>query len=382
MIAILLPVYLGQLGYSAVWIGAIATSTLLGSALLTLGLGFVAHRLRLRRGLLAAALLMTGTGLGFAFVQAFWPLLLIAFIGTLNPSGGDVSVFLPLEHTLVAQLVPSHARTSAYAQYSFVGSIGAAVGSLAVGALDWIDTVLPSGMAVRSLFLFYGAIGAATLLLYRGLPEPQPAGQQSEVGLGPSRRRVYGLAALFAIDAFGGGFIVNSLLALWLFGRFGLSAATTGMIFFGTGLCASLSYFAAARLAARVGLINTMVFTHLPSNVFLILAAVAPNLPLAVAFLVLRSLLSQMDVPARSSYVMAVVEPAERPAAASLAAVPRSLAAALSPTLAGWALAVSTFGWPLVCAGILKIAYDLALLRRFRAIRPPEESGTRTFVSG
>jgi MFS family permease len=375
MIAILLPIYLGQLGYSPIWIGVMATSTLLGSALLVLGFGFRAHRFRLRRGLLAAALLMTGTGLGFGSVQAFWPLLVVAFVGTLNPSGGDVSIFLPLEHTLVAQLVPDHERTSVYARYSFVGSVGAAVGSLAVGALPWIDAFMPSGMAARVLFILYGAIGLATLLLYVGLPEVKVASSQSASALGTSRRRVYGLAALFAVDAFGGGFIVNSLLAVWLFDRFGLSAAMAGAIFFATGLCASLSYFVAARLAARFGLVNTMVFTHLPSSVLLILAAFAPTLPLAIALLVLRSLLSQMDVPTRSSYVMAVVEPAERPAAASVTAVPRSLAAALSPALAGWALTVSSFGWPLVCAGILKIAYDVSLLQQFQSVRPPEESG-------
>jgi MFS family permease len=375
MVAILLPVHLGRLGYSPVAIGAIATSTLLGSAFLALGLGFAAQRLRLRRGLLAAALLMAATGLGFATLQAFWPLLVVAFVGTLNPSGGDVSVFLPLEHTLIARLAPDNKRTAIYARYSFIGSTGGAVGSLAVGGLDWVDAVLPAGMAASGVFLLYGAIGLATFLLYAGLPEVEAASPQASAALGPSRRRVYGLAALFAVDAFGGGFVVNALLALWLFERFDLSPATAGMIFFATGLCAALSYFIAARLAARFGLVNTMVFTHLPSSIFLILAAFAPTLPLAVVCLVLRSLLSEMDVPTRSSYVMAVVEPAERPAAASVTAVPRSLAAALSPALAGWALTASPFGWPLVCAGMLKIAYDLALLRLFQAVRPPEEVG-------
>ena len=373
LVAILLPLHLARLGLGAVGTGLVATSTLLGSALLTLGLGFAAHRVNLRRGLLAAALLMSGTGLGFAFFHALWPLLLVAFVGTLNPSGGDVSVFLPLEHTLIAQLATDQARTAAYARYSFVGAIGAALGSLAIGSLDWLERALPAGTAVSALFLLYGAIGLATLLVYAGLPEASAAGAEPASALGPSRRRVYGLAALFAVDAFGGGFVVNAMLALWLFERFGLSVATAGMIFFATGIGSALSYFAAVRLAARFGLVNTMVFTHLPSNVLLVLAALAPTLPLAAALLVLRSLLSQMDVPTRSSYVMAVVEPAERPAAASLTAVPRSLASALSPTLAGWALSLSPFGWPLVCAGLLKIAYDLALLRRFRAVRPPEE---------
>jgi MFS family permease len=373
-VAILLPLYLGRLGYGPAGVGLIATSTLLGSALLTLGFGSVAHRLRLRSGLLAASLLMAGTGLGFSVLHGFWPLLLVAFVGTINPSGGDVSVFLPMEHTVIAQSVTDQARTGAFARYSFVGSIGAALGALAIGALDWLEATLPGTNMSGALFLLYGGIGLATLLTYVGLPEMRSAEAPAPAALGPSRGRVYGLAALFSVDAFGGGFIVNSLLALWLFERFGLSVATTGAIFFATGVCASLSYFAASRLAERFGLVNTMVFTHLPSSIFLILAAFAPTLPLAVALLVLRSLLSQMDVPTRSSYVMAVVEPAERPAAASVTAVPRSLAASLSPVLAGWMLAASPFGWPLVCAGAVKIAYDLALLRQFRSIRPPEEA--------
>lgn len=374
LIAILLPLYLRQLGYSPIEVGVIATATLLGSALLTLALGFTAHRFRLRRGLLGAALLMVATGLGFASLKAFWPLLLVAFVGTLNPSGGDVSVFLPLEHSLIAQSVPDHIRTSAYARYSFIGSLGAAAGSLAAGSFDWIQSVLPPETAAHSLFLLYAAIGLATLLLYTGLPDAD-AVKEAPAALGPSRKRVYSLAALFAVDAFGGGFIINTMLALWLFERFGLSASAAGAIFFATGLCASASFFVAERLAARFGLVNTMVFTHLPSNVFLILAALAPTLTLAITFLILRSFLSQMDVPTRSSYVMAVVEPGERPAAASVTAVPRSLAAALSPTLAGITLSLSAFGWPLICAGVLKIAYDLALLRRFRAVLPPEEVG-------
>lgn len=380
LIAILLPVYLGQLGYGPLGVGAIATATLLGSALLTVMLGFTAHRLRLRRCLLGAALLMVATGVGFASLRAFWPLLLVAFVGTLNPSGGDVSVFLPLEHSLIAQSVADRARTSAYARYSFVGSLGAAVGALAAGSFDWMQSVLSPSTAARSLFLFYGLVGLVTLVLYTGLPDVQAMGSQAAAGLGPSRRRVYSLAALFAVDAFGGGFIVNAMLALWLFERFGLSAAAAGAIFFATGLCSSVSFFAAERLAARFGLINTMVFTHLPSSVFLILAAFAPTLPLTIVFLALRSLLSQMDVPTRSSYVMAVVEPEERPAAAGVTAVPRSLAAAVSPTLAGLTLSLSSFGWPLVFAGVLKIAYDLLLLQRFRAVLPPEEiaSGGRS----
>jgi MFS family permease len=326
-VALLLPVHLERLGYGAWEVGLLATATLLGSALLTLALGYAGHRIRLRHGLLAAALLMAATGLCFAGLDAFWPLLLVAFIGTINPSSGDVSVFLPLEHTLIAHLAPDRDRTAIFARYSLVGSLGTALGALAAGGLEWIDRVVPPGTATKTMFLVYGAIGLATWWLYSGLPDVRSPEEHRTVRLGSSRRRVYGLAALFSVDSFGGGFVVNSLLALWLFERFGLSIATTGTIFFATGLCSAVSYLLAVPLSRRFGLINTMVFTHLPSSVLLILAALAPSVPLAVGFLVLRSLLSQMDVPTRSSYVMAIVEPLERPAAASLTAVPRSLVA-------------------------------------------------------
>lgn len=373
-VAILLPVHLSMLGFDALAVGAISTATLLGSAILTLGLGFIAHHVPRRRALLAASILMAATGLGFAAVEGFWPLLLIAFIGTLNPSSGDVSIFLPLEHTVLAQSVPGRERTAFFARYAFVGSVVAAIGALAAGAVDWLGPAFGRSAVIDTLFLLYGALGIASFLLYRGLsPKAEATGERPPAPLGRSRHRVYGLAALFALDAFGGGFVVNSLLALWLFERFGLDIATAGAIFFVTGLCSAVSYFAAVPLARRFGLVNTMVFTHLPANVFLVLTAFAPTVWVAFALLVLRSLLSQMDVPTRSSYVMAIVEPEERPAAASVTAVPRSLASAAAPLLSGWLLGVSAFGWPLVIAGILKIAYDLALLQRFSKVRPPEE---------
>jgi predicted MFS family arabinose efflux permease len=237
-------------------------------------------------------------------------------------------------------------------------------------------------MVIDALFLLYGGLGLASFVLYRRLsPSAEASGDAPPAPLGPSRRRVFGLAALFALDSFGGGFIVNSLLALWLATRFGLEVATVGTIFFVTGLCSAVSYFAAVPLARRFGLVNTMVFTHLPSSLLLILTAFAPNATTAFALLAARALLSQMDVPTRSSYVMAVVEPHERPAAASLTAVPRSLTSAASPLLAGWLLGVSAFGWPLVAAGVLKITYDLLLLRAFARVRPPEEAA-RAGVAG
>jgi MFS family permease len=373
-VAILLPVHLSRLGYDAFGVGLISTASLLGSALLTLALGLVAYRIMRRPALLAAALLMGATGLGFAETEAFWPLLVVAFVGTLNPSGGDVSVFLPLEHTVLSHIVVDEDRTAAFARYSFVGAFFGALGALSVGVVDWLASTVSPGTTSALLFGLYGLLGLLTFLLYRHLsPEVEAGADSPPAPLGPSRRIVYRLAALFSVDAFGGGLVINALLTIWLSERFGIGVATIGAIFFVTSLCSAVSYFAAVPLAKRFGLINTMVFTHLPSSLFLILTAFAPNIWIAFGLLILRSLLSQMDVPTRSSYVMAVVRPEERPAAASVTAVPRGLASAVAPLVSGWLLTVSPFGWPLVLAGTLKAAYDLALLRQFSRIKPPEE---------
>lgn len=374
-VAIILPLHLTTLGYGPVEIGAIATATLLGSALLNLAVGFGGVRFSRRAMLLAASLLMAATGFGFAWVNGFWPLLLIAFVGTLNPSGGDVSVFQPLEQAILAQSIAPSERTALFARYSFFSSIMAALGALAAGAVDALTLVIDRAAAIDGMFLLYGAIGLAAFAVYRPMtPDLADVSGRRQAPLGPSRAKVWRLAGLFALDSFGGGFIVNSLLALWLFQRFDLSAATTGTIFFATGLCSAISFFIAERLAARFGLVNTMVFSHLPANVLLILAAFAPDPWLATGLLVARALLSQMDVPTRASFVMAVVTPAERPAAASLTTAPRSLASALAPSLSGWLLAASSFGWPLVLAGVIKIIYDLELLRQFARVKPPEET--------
>jgi MFS family permease len=373
-VAILLPLHLARLGYDAFGVGIISTTTLLGSALLTLAFGLVSYRIPRRRGLLAAGLVMAATGIGFAGLEGFLPLLVIAFVGTLNPSGGDVSIFLPLEHTVIAHIVADEERTAVFARYSFVGAFFGALGALSVGMVDWLAPVIAPSVTVAALFGLYAAIGLLTFFLYRHLSPQVEAGTDSpSAPLGPSRGIVYRLAALFSVDAFGGGLVINALLALWLSERLGISVASIGAIFFVTSLCSAVSYFAAVPLAKRFGLINTMVFTHLPSSVFLILTAFAPTIWIAFGLLILRSLLSQMDVPTRSSYVMAVVRPEERPAAASVTAVPRSLASAVAPLLSGWLLTVSPFGWPLVLAGALKAAYDLALLWQFSAIKPPEE---------
>ena len=375
-VSLLLPVHLLQLGFTPLQVGVVATATLLGSGVLSLGVGLRAHRYSIRSLLLAAAILMAATGLGFATLTAFWPLLVVAFVGTLNPSSGDVSVFLPLEHALLSEAATAESRTAVFARYSLVGTLSAAVGALAAAVPSLAAATLgcTETAATQAMFVLYGLLGLASGLLYRRLPRhAEGDAPRAHAALGPSRGRVYLLAGLFSVDAFAGGLVVQSMLALWLLQRFAMPLGTIAALFAWSGLLSAGSFLVAVRIARRIGLVNTMVFTHIPSSVCLVLLPFAPDVASAVALLLVRSALSQMDVPTRSSYVMAIVTPAERPAAASVTSVPRSLAAAASPVLAGWMLAASPFGWPLVAAGALKIAYDLALLAAFRAIRPPEE---------
>jgi predicted MFS family arabinose efflux permease len=375
-----LPAYLIELGYGAWETGAIATATLVGSSILTLGIGLYGRRWAPRTLLPGAAVLMILTGLCFFVFEGFWPLLLVAFVGTLNPSSGDVSVFLPLEQAELAQIAPDQMRTRLFARYSFIGSMSAAIGALMAGLPDVIISATGSSreLALKSAFVLYAAAGLAAFILYRRLPHA-PAAHTASGGkpLSRSRLTVLTLAALFSLDSFGGGLVVQSLLALWLYQRFGLSLVTTGALFFWFGILAAFSYFAAAWVSQRIGLVNTMVFTHLPANVCLALAPFAPNLELTLALLLVRSALSQMDVPTRTSFVMSVVDPDERPAAASVTAVPRSLASALSPMIGGALLAGSSFGWPLVIAGALKGTYDLLLLFMFRTRESRSGGGDR-----
>ena len=367
-VCVLLPAYLLALGLGAFEVGVLSAATLLGSASLTLLLGARGHRFHHRPLLLGAALLMVATGLLFAGLSSFWPLLLVAFVGTLNPSAGDVSVFLPLEHARLAEAAPGDARTALFARYTLAGALFAALGSLLAalpeGLMAWGWARLE---ALRVMFLLYALAGAAVWLLYRRLPEPRPHERPAPPApLGASRGVVVRLAALFCLDSFAGGLVLNSLLALWLFERFGLSLAAAGAFFFWSGLLSAVSQLAAPAVARRIGLVNTMVFTHIPSSAFLILAALADSLPWALGLLLARAALSQMDVPTRSAFVMAVVTPAERAAAASFTAVPRSLAAAVSPSLGGALFAAGWLAAPLVACGLLKIGYDLLLWRAFR----------------
>ena len=331
--AIILPAYLLEIGFNPFAIGLVATAALLGSAATTMAVGFLAPRYHLRTLLLACAALMVLTGVAIPGFQHFIFIALVAFIGTMNPTTGDIGVHVPLEQAALAHRALDAERTHIFARYSLIGAY------------------------------FYSRLPRA---------EVTETSQQA-TALGPSRRTVYKLAALFSLDAFAGGFTVQSIMALWLFERFDLSLAAASAFFFWSNVLAAFSYPVAARLGKRFGLVNTMVFTHIPSSVCLILAAFSPNLTVVLALLLVRSALSQMDVPTRTSYVMAVVTPAERTAAASVTAVPRSLASAISPAMSGALLSTAFAGLPLIICGVLKIVYDLSLLFSFRHIKPPEE---------
>jgi MFS family permease len=380
IVSVLLPSYLTAIGLNPTEIGVIIFATLFGSALVTLWAGFATRRFGMRAMLLGAAMLMVATGVGFTWARGFWALAAIAFVGTMNPSAGDVSLFLPLEQTAISQTVATRDLTSVFAIYNVAGALGGAFGALASGLpvllaprFGWNPLA-----AQRSGFVAYGILGVLILVIYRWLSnaiEPAPVSAKT-ARLAKSRAIVMRLAAVFSLDAFGGGFAIQSLLALWLFRRFNMSVQEAGTFFFVAGLLGSFSQFVSGKMAARFGRINTMVFTHLPANAFLIIAALMPTAPLAIIFLLLRASMSSMDVPARQSYVMAVVPPEERAAAASVTNVPRSLASAAAPIPAGMMLDVTSFGWPLICAGACKIAYDVLLLLQFRAHRPEDETSS------
>ncbi len=373
-----LGLYLAALGLDASAIGGVFTAALAGGAAMTLALTAVADRLGRRRVLMMGAALMGLAGAAFALADHVVLLAVAAIIGTISPSGKEVGPFLSVEQAILPQTTGDQHRTSVFAAYNLVSSLATAVGALAVGlpaALGW------AGLdGYRVLVWGYAAAAVLLLVLFARLsPRVEAAPRQGTgpahlLGLHRSRGVVARLGALFALDAFAGGFIVQGLVAYWLYLRFDLDVATLGAIFFGANLFAALSFLAAAPLARRFGLLNTMVFTHLPSNVMLLLLPLMPSVGLAVALLLARHLLSQLDVPTRQSYTMAIVDPSERAAAAGLLSVARNAAAALAPAVAGPALAVPALGLPFLAAGSLKIVYDLAIFSVFRKVRPPEEA--------
>ena len=357
--------YLQDLGFDAFQIGVIVTATLLGSATLTLWTGLRLARVGVRSVLLASCGLMAFTGIGFSVVTRFWPLVVVGFVGTLNPSGGDVSLFLPMEQTALADLTTEAERPHRFAVYNLGAALAAAAGALA--------SALPHRIAIangwdvvtveRLSFLLYVVTAAIAAYIYRGLRIDKPVGVR-RFGLHKSRKIVIRLSALFSLDAAGGGFAVNALIVLYLDLRFDLSPAVIGATLAAAGTLSAFSQLLAARLTRRIGLVRTMVFTHLPANMFLILAGIVPSAPAAIVLLLMRAALSQMDVPARQALVMRLVDPDERAAAASITNVPRSLATALTPALAGYLLDLTSFGWPLIIAGSMKATYDILLLRQ------------------
>ena len=363
LVAASLAGYLGdQLGYSATRIGVIVTGMLLGSAVLTMFTGTWGWRVQRRLLLRAGALLMVTTGLVFATSSTFFVLLAFGVIGTMNPGGSDVSVVQPIEQSLLPLTTTEENRSHVFARYTFFGGSLAALGALSAGLparLHW---------PAESVFVVYAAAGVAMLGVYWTMsPQVEAAAQvTTPTPLGPSKRVVYRLAALFSLDSFGGGFAVQSLLVLWLLRRHHFSVGKAGAVLGVMQILAAASGFIAVRIERRLGPLRTMAFTHLPGQILLISAALMPTAPLAVACLIGRSLLSSMDVPVRNAYVMSVVTPAERAAAASVTNVPRSLASALPPIAAGWMLDHSSFGWPLIIGGSMKIVYDLLLLRMAR----------------
>src|SRR5262249_16716578 len=373
--AIILPAYLLEIGFNPFQLGVVATAALLGSAVTTLPVGLLAPGYHLRTLLIACAGLMVVTGLAFPSLQYLVFIAVVAFIGTINPTTGDIGVHVPLEQAALAHRASDAERTHIFARYSLIGALSIAAGALAAGAPDlFVSFGLGRTRALQTMFYLYAAPCLIPAPLHSALPRPEAtADAPRATALGPPRRRVYQLAALFSLDAFAGGFTVQSLMALWLFERFDLSLAAASAFFFWSNVLTAFSYPVAARLGKRVGLVHSMVFTHIPPSICLIVAAFSPSLTVAMALLLVRSALSQMDVPTRTSYVMAVVTPAERTAAASVTAVPRSLASAISPAMSGALLSTSFLGLPLILCGVLKIVYDLSLLFSFRHIKPPEE---------
>lgn len=380
-LSVVLALYLVQLGLSDQQIGWLLTWTLAGDALISLGMAGLADRLGRRRMLLCGAGLMVLAGLVFALSGNLVWLTLAAIIGTISPSGNEVGPFLSIEQAILPQTAPDHQRTRIFAWYNLIGSFSTALGALAGGGLVQILQHLDYTplTSYRVIVIGYGWLGLVLGVLFSRLspaaetsPLANPV-RASRFGLHRSRPVVLKLAALFALDAFAGGLIVQSLLAYWFHLRFGVEPGVLGGIFFGANILAGLSALAAARIAARFGLINTMVWSHIPSNLLLMLIPLMPNLSLAIAVLLVRFSISQMDVPTRQSYIMAVVDPDERSAAAGATTIVRTAAVACAPVLTGSLISASWLSLPFFLAGGLKITYDLLLYRNFRTIKPPEE---------
>lgn len=378
-LSILLGLYLDGLGFSPLQVGAVLTTTLAGSAALTILFTSVADRYGRRRMLSVSAVLMAGAGLLFALTNRYPLLILASLTGTIGATSGEVGPFLSLEQTILPQTAPPQRRNMLFGIYNTVGGLAGAAGSLFAATpvllqrwLGWTELT-----ALRIMFVLYAALaGIALLLILRLSPrvELSPEDRVLGSGLRESKRMVMRLSALFGLDSLAGGFVVQSLIAFWFHLRWGAGPELLGPIFLGVGVLQAASYLVAARVADRIGLINTMVFTHLPSNVLLMLVPAAPTLGTAIALILARHALAQMDVPTRQSYTMAVVAPAERAAAAGYTNVVRNLAQAVTPVISGYAMQVLSLGLPFVIGGGLKIIYDLTLFAMFRHTRVREDT--------
>lgn len=386
-LAVILALYLDHIGLSPERIGLLLTLTLVGDTVISLWLTTMADRVGRGKILVIGAFLMLFAGVLFAMTSNYSLLVIAATIGVISPSGNEVGPFLPIEQAALTQTVSKVERTRVFAWYNLAGSVAAAIGAVFGGvfAQALIAVGLTAVESYRLLLVMYAAVGALLWVLFTRLtpavelpPELKSSATSSSwfgrFGLHRSVGIVFKLSGLFALDAFGGGFIPQSIMAYWFYLRFGVKPAMLGTIFFAANILAALSALAAARVASRIGLVNTMVFTHLPSNILLILVPLMPNLPLAIGVLLLRFSISQMDVPTRQSYTMAVVAPDELSAAAGVTGVARTTGAALSPVFTGLLLSNSAY-WnvPFFLAGFLKIIYDLSLYRSFRSVKPTED---------
>ena len=386
LVSVILVFYLVGIGLSEAQTGLLLTLTLVGDTAISLFLTTQADRVGRRLTLIIGALLMVGAGLVFAFTRNFVWLLIAGTVGVISPSGNEVGPFLSIEQAALSQVVTARERTGIFAWYTLAGSFATALGALAGGLLSHSaqGTAASQVRGYRAVILLYGALGLFLAFVFQrasrqveiSTAEPALAssGFARLFGVHKSRHVIAKLSALFALDAFAGGFVLQSFAAYWFYLRYGVNPASLGVIFFWANILSGISALLASRLAARFGLIRTMVATHLPSNVLLLLVPLMPNLPLAIAVLLARFSISQMDVPTRQSYTMAVVTPDERSAAAGITGVARTTGSAISPLFVGFLFSrPSLINTPFLIAGILKIVYDLLLYRSFVSLPAPEE---------
>lgn len=378
-LSVILALYLAQLGFGEAAIGGLFTLTLLGDAAISLWISTSADRIGRKRMLLLSSVLMIFAGAVFASTSNYFILTVAATVGVISPSGNEIGPFLSMEQAALSQILPDNRRTHVFGWYNLVGSFATATGALSSGGLVQLlqGTGYDALTSYRVVVIGYSLAGFVLLWLFGSLsPQIETAQRVSGVrslGLHRSGRLVIRLSAFFALDAFAGGFTIQSLVSYWFRIRWRVEPAMLGGIFFGANILAGISALSAARIASRIGLINTMVFTHIPSNVLLMLVPLMPNVPLAVTVLLARFSISQMDVPTRQSYTMAVVAPDERSAASGITGIARSVGAAWSPWIAGAMMQAYLYSAPFFLAGALKIAYDLLIYRSFRSIKPPEE---------